>query len=97
MAAATFEGFSLSLSLSLFLSLSERDRDRQTDRQTDRERQRDRQRERQRERDRERQQFKMLVASWPIFVADTKIIFGYNFEAPLSYNAHLFCKIMDPV
>ena len=25
----------------------------------------------------------MLVTSSPIFVADTKIIFGYNFVAPL--------------
>ena len=32
----------------------------------------------------------MLVASWPIFVADTKIIFGYNFEAPLSYKVHIY-------
>ena len=29
-------------------------------------------------------QFKMLVVFSPIFVADTKIAFGYNFVAPLS-------------
>ena len=26
----------------------------------------------------------MLVVSWPIFVVDTKIIFRYNFVAPLN-------------
>ena len=34
---------------------------------------------------REKHQFKMLVVLSPIFVADTKIIFGYNFVAPLIY------------
>ena len=30
-------------------------------------------------------QFKMLVVLSPIFVADTKTTFGYNFVAPLNY------------
>ena len=42
----------------------------------------------------------MLVVLPPIFVADTKIIYGYNFVAPLklakvNFNAfvfRLFCK-----
>ena len=33
----------------------------------------------------ETQQFKMLVLFSPIFVADIKIIFDYNFVAPLRY------------
>ena len=28
---------------------------------------------------------KFLVVAWPIFVADTKLIFVYNFVAPLSF------------
>ena len=32
---------------------------------------------------REKQQFKVFVVFSPIFVADTKIIFGYNLVAPL--------------
>ena len=34
--------------------------------------------------------FKMLVMFSPIFVADTKIIFVYNFVAPLRYVALLY-------
>ena len=33
--------------------------------------------------------FEMLVAFWPIFVADTKITFVHNFVAPLSMYALL--------
>ena len=32
------------------------------------------------------QQFKMLVLLSPIFVADTKTIFGYDFVAPLTFK-----------
>ena len=32
-----------------------------------------------------REQLKLLVTFSPIFVADAKIIFGYNVEAPLNY------------
>ena len=45
----------------------------------------------------------MLIGFPPIFVADTKIIYGYNFVAPLSANLcicqssleffHLFCAL----
>ena len=39
----------------------------------------------------------MLVVLSPIFVADTKIIFGYNFVAPLNKNQiiDLFLKIQE--
>ena len=40
----------------------------------------------------EKQQFKTLVASSPIFVADTKIIFGYNFVAPPLKNNKVIIK-----
>ena len=40
----------------------------------------------------EKQQFKTLVASSPIFVADTKIIFGYNFVAPPFKNNKVIIK-----
>ena len=33
---------------------------------------------------REKQHFKILFVLWPIFVADMKIFFGYNFVAPLT-------------
>ena len=41
-----------------------------------------------------KQQFIMLVVVLPIFVTDTKIIFGYNFVALLRKKAgyiHMFC------
>ena len=36
-------------------------------------------------------QFKMLLAFSPIFVANTKMIFGYNFVAPLK----AFCEFIE--
>ena len=43
---------------------------------------------------REKQRFKMLVVLSPIFVADTKIIFGYDFVARLTqeFVKFLFTK-----
>ena len=38
-------------------------------------------------------QFKMPVLSSPIFVADTKIILGYNFVAPLILNLGRNCQL----
>ena len=39
----------------------------------------------------EKQQFKMLVVLSPIFVADTKMIFGYNFVASLKDSSEEDC------
>ena len=33
----------------------------------------------------------MLVVFWTIFVVETKMIFIYNFVAPLIKKHHLFC------
>ena len=37
----------------------------------------------------EKEQFKILVAFLVIFVADTKIIFGYNFGSPLNFCVYV--------
>ena len=34
----------------------------------------------------------MLVVFWPIFVADTKIIFRYDFVAPLNSARNLYIQ-----
>ena len=40
----------------------------------------------------EKQQFRLLVTFSLIFVADTKIIFGYSFAAPLRFGTNLKWK-----
>ena len=42
----------------------------------------------------EKQQFRILVVFPPIYVLDTKIIYGYNFVAPLSTWFSLFCLFL---
>ena len=39
----------------------------------------------------------MPVLSSPIFVADTKIIFGYNFVAPLNLNLGHNCQLTTSI
>ena len=43
----------------------------------------------------EKQLFRLLVTFSLIFVADTKIIFGYDFVAPLRYNSGTKSKKSD--
>ena len=40
----------------------------------------------------EKKQFKMLIVFLPSFMADTKIIFGFNFVAPLRTKQDFFLK-----
>ena len=39
-----------------------------------------------------KKQFKMLIVFLPSFMADTKIIFGFNFVAPLRTKQDFFLK-----